>query len=430
MVVYKPEKDLMEIQQADGSTWFHNKNMLRTATFDSNGPGLTPYERFLIAFQADGSFPSSMKGIDPSKPGYKNYHQLRFQFSKERKIERLIDICEEGRFEYSIRKEESRNKVTTIYVNIPMELSPTKSFEWVEPRGRTTNWCQEFIEEVSYWDATRRTASRFKVDTTDKDVSDVISETAMLAGFGCSTTVVTDDRKEHFKDTFTLSILTKNNQIGGQAIKQEKIDYEGVVYCLTVPSGKLLVRRNGCAVVSGNSGEPTEIVPQILGHLAKGFGHTVNEKGFKVLPDQVRVIQGDGIDYDSIHDILGVVLDAGFSADNIAFGSGGGLLQKVNRDTQRMAIKCSHAIINGEEVDVFKRPRTDPSKDSKRGRLALVNTHGGIETVPEVDASKYAGGNQLIEVFNNGEVTHNHLFADIRRRAELPELLALEEAAV
>jgi len=35
------------------------------------------------------------------------------------------------------------------------------------------------------------------------------------------------------------------------------------------------------------------------------------------------------------------VLDAGFAVDNIAFGMGGGLLQKVDRDTMRFAMKAT-----------------------------------------------------------------------------------------
>jgi len=40
----------------------------------------------------------------------------------------------------------------------------------------------------------------------------------------------------------------------------------------------------------------------------------------------------------------------GWSADNIAFGSGGALLQRVHRDTQKCAFKCCYAIINGKGV--------------------------------------------------------------------------------
>lgn len=185
--------------------------------------------------------------------------------------------------------------------------------------------------------------------------------------------------------------------------------------------------RDGLLVIRPDSGDPVEVVPRILGHLAQGFGHSTNDKGYKVLNDKVRIIQGDGIDFDTIGSILDAVMDAGFSADNLAFGSGGGLLQKVNRDTQKIAIKCSNAVVNGENVDVFKRPKTDSGKDSKKGRLALVQSNGTIITVPEIDADKY-GGNLLVEVFNNGVITNKSTFSDIRQRAELPEISALQTA--
>lgn len=192
------------------------------------------------------------------------------------------------------------------------------------------------------------------------------------------------------------------------------------------PSLKGIIEsREGFLVVRPDSGEPTEIVPRILGHLTEGFGFTTNSKGYKVLPDQVRVIQGDGITYDTISDIIDAVMDHGFSADNLAFGSGGGLLQKIDRDTQRFAIKCSHAIINGEEINVFKRPASDPQKNSKRGRLALVNDGGTLMTIPESGADSF-GGNLLVEVFNSGELLNVQSFSDIRRRAELPEVLDLQ----
>ena len=43
-----------------------------------------------------------------------------------------------------------------------------------------------------------------------------------------------------------------------------------------------------------------------------------------------------------------------WSADNVAFGSGGALLQKLHRDTQKCAYKCSYAIIDGEGVRPLK----------------------------------------------------------------------------
>lgn len=69
-----------------------------------------------------------------------------------------------------------------------------------------------------------------------------------------------------------------------------------------------------------------------------------------MLPPYIRVIQGDGISYESLSSILDHMKSNKWSADNLAFGSGGSLLQKVDRDTQKCAYKCSYAIVNGKEV--------------------------------------------------------------------------------
>jgi nicotinamide phosphoribosyltransferase len=131
-----------------------------------------------------------------------------------------------------------------------------------------------------------------------------------------------------------------------------------------------LVRKSeGTLVIRPDSGDPVEVLPRLISSLNKNFGSVKNDKGYLVL-NNVRLIWGDGINEQSIRSILRVIVDImGFSADNIAFGMGGALLQMVNRDTQKFAMKCSSAQINGEWVDVFKEPVTDPGKTSKKGIL-------------------------------------------------------------
>merc|ERR550514_1683227 len=83
------------------------------------------------------------------------------------------------------------------------------------------------------------------------------------------------------------------------------------------------------------------------------------------------MIQGDGIDYQSLTGILQRLMDEGFAADNLAFGSGGALLQKLNRDTFKCAFKCAEITVNGEKREVFKDPITDAGKASKKGVMTL-----------------------------------------------------------
>lgn len=140
---------------------------------------------------------------------------------------------------------------------------------------------------------------------------------------------------------------------------------------------------NAIVVIRPDSGNPSEVVVKCMYILEKYFGSTKNSKGFRVL-NNVRVIQGDGIDHASIRSILFCMEMAGFSADNIAFGQGGALLQQVNRDTLEFAMKCSAAHINGEWVDVYKDPVTSPGKKSKKGMMMLViDADGNFSTIRE-----------------------------------------------
>lgn len=173
-------------------------------------------------------------------------------------------------------------------------------------------------------------------------------------------------------------------------------------------------------VVRPDSGDPFSIVTEIITMLDEKFGSTINDKGYKVL-NNVRIIQGDGIDIDTITDILGGLKVMGYSADNVAFGMGGALLQAPQRDDQKFAMKASAALVNGEWIDVYKDPITDQGKTSKKGRLGLIYNCGigscSYKTVPEKIADEK--GNLLRTVYENGELLVEDTFQDIRQRAEL-----------
>jgi nicotinamide phosphoribosyltransferase len=155
--------------------------------------------------------------------------------------------------------------------------------------------------------------------------------------------------------------------------------------------------RQGTLIIRPDSGDPKVIVPTLLDILGKAFGYSTNEKGFKVLPSFIRLIQGDGIDEDSLPLILVAVATSGWSADNIAFGSGGGLLQDVTRDTLKFAYKCSNITVDGQDFDVYKDPITDPGKVSKKGRFTDT---------------------ELQLVFKDGDLLVDQTLDEIRKRSE------------
>jgi nicotinamide phosphoribosyltransferase len=176
-----------------------------------------------------------------------------------------------------------------------------------------------------------------------------------------------------------------------------------------------VIASGATVIIRPDSGKPSEVVLKCLQLLDENFGTTYNRKGFKVL-NYVRVIQGDGINEDSIREILQVAKNAGYSASNIAFGMGGALLQQVNRDTQRFAYKCSWAKIDGKDVEVFKDPVTDPGKTSKKGKLDLVRRTADGKLVTVSGSEQF--GSIMRTVFLNGKVITKYTLDQVRKLAE------------
>jgi nicotinamide phosphoribosyltransferase len=183
----------------------------------------------------------------------------------------------------------------------------------------------------------------------------------------------------------------------------------------------------GTLVIRPDSGNPRSIVLQTLRALEASFGSVVNSKGRRVL-NNVRVIQGDGVNPDSIEAILAAMDEAGFATDNIVFGMGGALLQQINRDTQRFAMKCSAIRLGDEWHDVLKDPVTDAAKRSMKGRLTLLRNRRTGEyrtvTLPLAwDARTVEGewDDALVTVFDSGKLLADVSLAEIRSRAHADE---------
>lgn len=129
-------------------------------------------------------------------------------------------------------------------------------------------------------------------------------------------------------------------------------------------------------VIRPDSGDSHKVIDGILEIMFKNkVSHKINSKGYLVF-DKYRIIWGDGITQETIDSILWRFTqclpsynNVAYSAENFAFGSGGDLMQNVNRDTCKFAMKCSAIKVNGEWRDVYKDPITDSGKKSIRGRV-------------------------------------------------------------
>jgi nicotinamide phosphoribosyltransferase len=196
------------------------------------------------------------------------------------------------------------------------------------------------------------------------------------------------------------------------------------------------VRDRGATVVlRPDSGDAVQMPIDVIDRLMYHEGFDYNEKGYKVLPAHVRVIQGDGIDIDDVREILARLKEKKISASNIAFGMGGGLLQKVNRDTFKFAMKACQVTIEGVRMDVSKDPMTDPTKKSKRGRQWVgkndagefitvpIHKEGKVELSSEYCAASLKGfkaAANAVYKASNGNVFHERLnMEQVRKNAEI-----------
>jgi nicotinic acid phosphoribosyltransferase len=191
---------------------------------------------------------------------------------------------------------------------------------------------------------------------------------------------------------------------GVVSIVMDSYDYEAALQKIIPQIKDTIISKGGFLVMRPDSGDPVEVVLQGLRAAEAVFGVTVNKKGYKVTK-QTAVLQGDGINLQSLREIIARVLEEGYSAQSTLYGMGGGLLQKVNRDTMSFATKVCH-IVNedGSTRDVMKKPKTDPTKISLPGELAVKRVNG----IPTIFPKKLVAPeeNLLRVVYDNGPVAN------------------------
>jgi len=179
-----------------------------------------------------------------------------------------------------------------------------------------------------------------------------------------------------------------------------------------------ILARDGKLVFRPDSGAPSEVTMECAELIESEFGTTnLNSKGFKSFGPKLGILWGDGIDTQGVRSILYTLTTRGYSADTIVFGMGGGLLQKINRDTQRFAFKSSYQERFGIGYDVWKSP-IDVSKASKRGKLMLIlNDNGEYETVRQDTDVTQEGLDLLETVYTNGDLIRDMNFNQVRSNA-------------
>ena len=185
---------------------------------------------------------------------------------------------------------------------------------------------------------------------------------------------------------------------------------------------KLLMERDGTFVIrpdsampneDGTEMSPAETISAIFAILDKNLKdvNTVNSKGFKVLNSHYKVIYGDGLNIPKITSILERMIADGWCASNIVFGVGGNLAQRIDRDTERFAMKASEETFLIEDsagnsrIEVRNVCKETPGKQSKKGRFHIAEVDGVIQCFTLGDPKVKDLPNLLTRYSENGNVS-------------------------
>lgn len=213
---------------------------------------------------------------------------------------------------------------------------------------------------------------------------------------------------------------------GAYSIVMDSYDYKNALENILPTIASKKVGKGGFLVLRPDSGDPSTVVLMALQYLLriklrsaeKVFGAKINSKGYKVLCG-CGVIQGDGIHYNEIKNILECITSNGYSAQNVAFGMGGGLLQRVNRDTMNFATKLSFVEFeDGTKRDIMKIPKLDSKKISLPGEFKVIKNQENLPVVFPKEDGRTLGENMLRVVYDNGSIPQWSSFHELRTRVE------------
>ena len=241
-----------------------DENTIVSGILINNGKTkLTPLEKLLIAIQADGSI-NYVSEVS-------KFIKIEFHLTKERKINRLLNILKDVGIEYSDYSSRNTDRTDKRFlIRIPFEMldflkgfescaKKIKSFDsWVDLSDKTSDWCREFIEELVEWDGYKSPPvdgiiKYIYYSSTESINADIVQLVAANCGVRIKRTLSIDDRKETYKDNHRINMMKvslANNQCTRKVINKhiDPVDF----YCVTVPSGMFYVRYNNKVSVTGN----------------------------------------------------------------------------------------------------------------------------------------------------------------------------------
>jgi len=230
----------------------NNHKVPVSGDFVGQDKDFTSLDQLGVAFQADGCLKN--KGV----PTEKGEYLYLFKFKKSRKTQRLLDILTKGDFRYT----QSVGGDGYDHIHVWSSELFDKDFSKLDLSEVNQEWCRAFIEEVTFWDGCRSNG-KLRYTNSNKKAVDQICAIATLAGMRSQVYTIPKGKcrppiregqenvvttKDHYQIHFN-----KSDYVSGRSITKSTKSYKGNVYCVSVPSGMVVVRFNNRVSISGNS---------------------------------------------------------------------------------------------------------------------------------------------------------------------------------
>jgi nicotinamide phosphoribosyltransferase len=233
----------------------------------------------------------------------------------------------------------------------------------------------------------------------------------------------------------TFDRLLQLYPTGILSVVSDTWDFFGVLTNILPALHTEIMSRDGKLVIRPDSGDPADIICGTAHDLGGGtpeqrgaiellwdeFGGTVNEKGYKVLDSHVGLIYGDSMNFARINDICRRLEVKGFSTENVVFGLGSYGYQYQTRDTFGFAMKATNVTIDGEEIPIYKDPKTDDGlKRSLKGRIVVYrDANGNISAADDglAELLREDGRDLLETVWKDGKFIKEWGFDEVRENA-------------
>jgi len=204
------------------------------------------------------------------------------------------------------------------------------------------------------------------------------------------------------------------------------------------------MNHNGKLLIRPDSGDIVDIAVATVEHLYALFPGETNSKGYKTLDTHIGCVYGDGVTQGRAEKIYQILMERGYASNCIIFGAGSfsfncieedGKFNPYTRDTFSVAIKATYGVVNGEEIFIFKDPKTDRDTGNgfKKSQRGLCHVHYNVEDdsqtitfedgLRQLDLDEYVcqndgmvSDNLLQPVFKDGKMLKEYTLAEIRDR--------------